>query len=36
MLTNSSKVETKILPGENHFIVWTEYEAIKDVLLSLE
>src|SRR4030095_14664730 len=26
MLTNSSKVETKILPGENHFIVWTEYE----------
>jgi pimeloyl-ACP methyl ester carboxylesterase len=36
MLVNAKKVETKILPGANHFIPWQHYNEIKDVLLKLE
>jgi len=35
MLINSSKLTITILPGENHFIVWTEFEKIKEVILGL-
>ena len=35
MLINSSKVEITILPGANHFIVWTKYKEIKNQLLQL-
>jgi pimeloyl-ACP methyl ester carboxylesterase len=35
MLINSSKVTTTILPNANHFIVWTKYDEIKDILMKL-
>ncbi|MEJ0106651.1 MAG: alpha/beta fold hydrolase [Bacteroidota bacterium] len=36
MLVNAKKVETKILPGANHFIPWQHYKEIKEVLMGLE
>jgi len=36
MLVNAKKVETKILPGANHFIPWQHYAEIKEVLMGLE
>ena len=35
MLVNSSHIEEKLLPGANHFIPWTRFEEIKQVLLKL-
>jgi pimeloyl-ACP methyl ester carboxylesterase len=36
MLVNAKKVETKILPGANHFIPWQHYGEIKEVLMRLD
>jgi pimeloyl-ACP methyl ester carboxylesterase len=35
MLTNAEFVRTTRIPDANHFIPWTRYEIIKDVLLKL-
>jgi pimeloyl-ACP methyl ester carboxylesterase len=35
LLVNSSHIEEKMLPGANHFIPWTRFEDIKDILLKL-
>jgi pimeloyl-ACP methyl ester carboxylesterase len=35
MLVNSSHIEEKLLPGANHFIPWTRFEDVKEVLLKL-
>ena len=32
---NAKKIEVKILPNANHFIPWTHFKEIKEVLLSL-
>ena len=34
-LTGSSKVELIVYPGENHFIPWTKFQPIRDLLLQL-
>jgi len=34
-LVNAKKINIKILPGANHFIPWTHFKEIKDVLLNL-
>ena len=34
-LKKAKKVEVKILPNANHFIPWTHFKEIKEVLLSL-
>lgn len=35
MLVNAVSVSVTIFPGENHFIPWTKFKEIKDVLLRL-
>jgi pimeloyl-ACP methyl ester carboxylesterase len=35
MLTNASSVSVTIFPDENHFIPWTRYKEIKDILVHL-
>ena len=35
LLVNSSHIEAKMLPGANHFIPWTRFVDIKDILLKL-
>jgi pimeloyl-ACP methyl ester carboxylesterase len=35
MLVNASKIEELIFPDANHFIPWTRYQPIKDLLLKL-
>jgi len=35
MLVNSSHVEETLIPGANHFIPWTKFNEIKQVLLKL-
>ncbi len=35
MLTNSSSVSITIFPEENHFIPWTRFKEIKELLLKL-
>ena len=35
-LTGSPKVELIVFPGENHFIPWTKFKPIRDLLLQLE
>ena len=34
-LTSAKSVKVKIIPGANHFIPWTHFKEIKDVLLNL-
>ncbi|MGK2860881.1 MAG: alpha/beta fold hydrolase [Chitinophagaceae bacterium] len=34
-LVNASSVETILIPGANHFIPWTNYDIIKEVLMKL-
>jgi pimeloyl-ACP methyl ester carboxylesterase len=36
MLVNAKKIETKILPGANHFIPWQHYKEIKEVLMGMK
>ena len=35
MLVNAKSIEEHMLPGGNHFIPWTKYQEIKQVLLRL-
>jgi pimeloyl-ACP methyl ester carboxylesterase len=35
MLVNAKSIEEHMLPGGNHFIPWTKYKEIKEVLLRL-
>jgi pimeloyl-ACP methyl ester carboxylesterase len=35
LLVNSPKVEETLIPGANHFIPWTKFTEIRDVLLKL-
>jgi pimeloyl-ACP methyl ester carboxylesterase len=35
LLVNSKQILVKILPGANHFIPWTRFKEIKEVLLKL-
>jgi pimeloyl-ACP methyl ester carboxylesterase len=35
MLVNTSNISELIIPGANHFIPWTKYKEIKQVLLTL-
>ena len=35
MLVNAKSIEEHMLPGGNHFIPWTKYKEIKEVLLHL-
>jgi pimeloyl-ACP methyl ester carboxylesterase len=35
MLVNASKVTVTLLPGANHFIPWSHYKEIKQVLMGL-
>jgi pimeloyl-ACP methyl ester carboxylesterase len=35
MLRNSVKTEVTMIPGANHFIPWTKFSIIRDVLLKL-
>ncbi|MBC7904887.1 MAG: alpha/beta hydrolase, partial [Gemmatimonadaceae bacterium] len=35
LLTNASKIDSLMMPGANHFIPWTKYKEIKNVLLRL-
>jgi pimeloyl-ACP methyl ester carboxylesterase len=35
LLTGASHIEVKIIPGANHFIPWTKFNDIKEVLLKL-
>lgn len=35
MLVNASRVEETLIPGANHFIPWTKFNEIKQVLLKL-
>lgn len=35
MLINSSRVEETLIPGANHFIPWTKFSEIREVLLKL-
>jgi len=35
MLVNASRVEETLIPSANHFIPWTKFNEIKDVLLKL-
>lgn len=35
LLTNASKIEEVTIPGGDHFIPWTKYQEIKQVLLKL-
>ena len=34
-LINAASVKLTLIPGANHFIPWTKYDAIKEVLLQL-
>lgn len=34
-LVDASSVETILIPGANHFIPWTNYDTIKEVLMKL-
>jgi pimeloyl-ACP methyl ester carboxylesterase len=36
LLVNAKRIEEYMLPGGNHFIPWTKYSEIKEVLLRLE
>ncbi len=36
LLVNSPKVDTLMIPDGNHFIPWTKYQQIRDVLLRLD
>ena len=36
MLVNAKSIEEHMLPGGNHFIPWTKYREIKEVLLRLD
>ena len=36
MLTNAASISITIFPGENHFIPWTRFQEIKEVLLQLQ
>lgn len=36
MLVNAKSIEEHMLPGGNHFIPWTKYKEIKEVLLHLK
>ena len=36
MLVNAKSIEEHMLPGGNHFIPWTKYKEIKEVLLHLD
>jgi pimeloyl-ACP methyl ester carboxylesterase len=35
MLVNASHIEETLIPGANHFIPWTKFNEIKQVLLKL-
>jgi pimeloyl-ACP methyl ester carboxylesterase len=35
LLINASHIEVKLIPGANHFIPWTKFNDIKEVLLKL-
>lgn len=35
-LTGSPKVELIVFPGENHFIPWTKFKPIRELLMQLE
>jgi pimeloyl-ACP methyl ester carboxylesterase len=35
MLVNSSRVEETLIPGANHFIPWSKFSEIREVLLKL-
>lgn len=35
MLINASHIEERLIPGANHFIPWTKFNEIKQVLLKL-
>jgi pimeloyl-ACP methyl ester carboxylesterase len=35
MLVNASRIEEKLIPGANHFIPWTKFNDIREVLLKL-
>jgi pimeloyl-ACP methyl ester carboxylesterase len=35
LLTNASRIKVELFPGANHFIPWTKFEEIRDVLLKL-
>jgi pimeloyl-ACP methyl ester carboxylesterase len=36
LLVNASRIEVKLIPGANHFIPWTKYNEIKQILLKLD
>jgi pimeloyl-ACP methyl ester carboxylesterase len=35
LLVNASHIEIKLIPGANHFIPWTKFDEIREVLLKL-
>jgi len=35
MLINASSISVTVFPGENHFIPWTRYKEIKEILVHL-